>query len=814
MAPAHGAIEPPLAGICVVDVQCTLPGAMATQFLADCGAEVIMVEPPGGSPLRQLPAWPMLGRGKRSIELDLTSDAGRRSLLDLIADADVTVETTRPGRSRTSLTDDELQQHFPTLIAASISGWGAAGPWRDLKGYEGLVMAKSGLMNATRRMHTPPRPGFISVPFASYSAAHTAVHGILSALYERDSSGLGQRVHADLLRGVSAIDTWNWFGELVFLRWPDAYEGIEAWSEDGTPRSPMLLALMTAPTKDGHWLQFAQVSPSLFQAMLDEFGVLPLLADPKWEGFPHMKTPALWREFWGILIEKVRERTLAQWQQVFIDRPDISAEIFRQGPAVLDHPQLVHDGRVITLDDAALGPVRQPSTLIHHDDAPLLTPVAAPVLNDYVKPTHRRPTAPPDRRVVVPTEPPLRGVTIVEFGEMFASPYGSSLLADLGARVIKIESIEGDGIRSLLPFPEASGAKAMQGKESVQIDLHTPEGRDAVHRLITHADIVLQSFRAGAAERFGIDESTLRAINPGLIYLNAPGYGTSGPFANRPAYAPSIGAAAGLALTNVPDAADATTTLAGVMATAPRLTTATATPEVQGDGLAALCVASAMLVGLLARQRHGSACHFTTTMIASMTHVLADWVIDYPGRPDAPKVDSEGAGYGALYRQYECADGWVFLAAPGAREWEPLATALQDHVDLAGDARFATAKLRAEHDLELRDALATIFAKKSAAQWETLLTRSDVGCVAVHMEAPSRQLQCVDELVAEYTVEATSPIFDQHLRLGPSTKLSRSDTDPRGGCSAGQHTTAVLTEFGYGEAELATLRRHGVIVDV
>ena len=260
-----GTIEPPLAGICVIDICCTLPGAMATQFLADCGAEVIMVEPPGGSPLRRLAAWPMLGRGKRSIELDLTSEAGRRTLLDLIGDADVTVETTRPGHSRTGSTDDELHQRFPGLVMASITGWGDTGPWRDLKGYEGLVMAKSGLMNATRRMQNPPHPGFISVPFASYSAAHTAVHGILSALLERERSGSGQRVRADLFRGVSAIDTWNWFGELVFLRWPDAYEGIEAWSEDGTPRSPMLLALMTAPTKDGHWLQFAQVSPSLFQ---------------------------------------------------------------------------------------------------------------------------------------------------------------------------------------------------------------------------------------------------------------------------------------------------------------------------------------------------------------------------------------------------------------------------------------------------------------------------------------------------------------------------------------------------------------------
>jgi crotonobetainyl-CoA:carnitine CoA-transferase CaiB-like acyl-CoA transferase len=88
---------------------------------------------------------------------------------------------------------------------------------------------------------------------------------------------------------------------------------------------------------------------------------------------------------------------------------------------------------------------------------------------------------------------------------------------------------------------------------------------------------------------------------------------------------------------------------------------------------------------------------------------------------------------------------------PGDNEWGPLADALRDYVDLKGDSRFATAQLRAEHDRDLRDALATIFTKEPAAQWETRLTRHDIGCVAVHMDALGRQLQCVDALVAQRT---------------------------------------------------------------
>src|SRR6185369_8264679 len=114
---------------------------MATQFLADSGAEVVMVEPPGGCGLRQEAGWPVLARGKQSIELDLRDDADRHRLLDLLETADILVEAGRPQQSLTGMTEPGLRARYPYLIAASLTGWGNGGPWRDLKGYEGLVMA-------------------------------------------------------------------------------------------------------------------------------------------------------------------------------------------------------------------------------------------------------------------------------------------------------------------------------------------------------------------------------------------------------------------------------------------------------------------------------------------------------------------------------------------------------------------------------------------------------------------------------------------------------------------------------------------------
>src|SRR3546814_6820830 len=116
--------------------------------------------------------------------------------------------------------------------------------------------------------------------------------------------------------------------------------------------------------------------------------------------------------------------------------------------------------------------------------------------------------------------------------------------------LIKIETLGGDQIRNLVAFPEAGGARVLQGKESLAVDLGTDEGLAIVHEVVKKADVVLQCFRAGAAERNKVDEATLKQLNPDLVYLSAPGYGVDGPYSTRAAYAPSIGAASGISATD------------------------------------------------------------------------------------------------------------------------------------------------------------------------------------------------------------------------------------------------------------------------
>jgi crotonobetainyl-CoA:carnitine CoA-transferase CaiB-like acyl-CoA transferase len=137
----------PLKGLVVVDLSTTLPGAQASQFLADCGADVIVIEPLDGGPLRQLPGWPALLRGKRSIVLDLHADTDLERLRGLLRTADVMINTLRPqSAERIGLTPDLLAKKYPRLVTAMVTGWGSQGPWRTYKGWEALVMAKTGVM--------------------------------------------------------------------------------------------------------------------------------------------------------------------------------------------------------------------------------------------------------------------------------------------------------------------------------------------------------------------------------------------------------------------------------------------------------------------------------------------------------------------------------------------------------------------------------------------------------------------------------------------------------------------------------------------
>lgn len=794
-----------LGGLKVVNLSQTLGGAFVGQFFADFGAEVVLVEPPGGSPLRAQAGWPIWSRGSKSLEATLDDPAVRALALE----ADVLIDTCRPGvLERHGLGHDQLAADNPRLVTVAITGFGRDNRLSNLKGYEGVVMAKIGAYSQFAAMGSRPGPAFATVPYCTASAGLLAFAGALVALYERETSGRGQRVDTTLVQAVAAHDTWNWMISFLAAKYDQAFTAAPVVNVGRkVPNSWLSYGLLQGLTKDGRWLQFSQASPKLFKAFLVATG----LDDPAWNDAWESEDLDRREAFWERLLNAVRSRTVAEWQALFDEHPDVFAEIFRSGAELLDHPQMVYDDQVATVDVVGLGKVREPKPFVILDKTPGSAFHAVPTLDAHGAELRGRPRAAPRAAAgAAAAGLPLAGVTIVELGGFYAAPFGLTVLTDFGARVIKVEPPEGDTIRFQLPFPELGGVKVTQGKESLAVDANSPEGREIIQKLVAGADLVLHSFRAGVAKRLGVDEASIRAVNPGVIYHEAPGFGVGGPYGNRPAYAPTIGAGSGMARRNVktaiPEGPDLT--LDQVKDGAIRMGAASMTLA-HADGFSALGVACADMIALLARKRGRPAQRVVTTMLFTMAQVLSEDMVDYPGRPDAPTADADLYGFGPLYRLYEAASGWVFLAVSSEREWQGLRTAVAG----LGDDRFATAGGRVEHAAALAAVLSKAFKAKDAADWEATLTAADVACVEVD-PGPSQNTLMMPGGLAEQlgmSVEVVHPMFQEHPRLKSLVSFSRSATRAGPGCLVGQHTAALLGELGYSAAQIEEMAGRNVV---
>ena len=318
----------------------------------------------------------------------------------------------------------------------------------------------------------------------------------------------------------------------------------------------------------------------------------------------------------------------------------------------------------------------------------------------------------------------------------------------------------------------------------------------------------------------GVDYETLRRINPNIVYLSAPGYGLDGPYARRPAFAPTIGAGVGGALYQAgPGALRAdheTMTLDEVKALSLRLRAAASGPG-NADGVSAQVVGTALLLGLVGRQRTGIAQHMLTTMVCSMSYANSANMIQYQGMPPGTRPDPQLLGFHALYRLYPAAEGWLFLACVQEDEWGALCRAVHDEtggaLDLTGDPRFGTARDRRRNDTALAEALGGFFKARSSGEWESAFRPYDVACAEV-AAGPLYRSAFRDPIMTEngFVTEVDSPIFGPHPRLTPLAKLSLTPGLARPGVTIGQHTEAVLTELGYGRDAIADLERRKVIL--
>lgn len=399
----------------------------------------------------------------------------------------------------------------------------------------------------------------------------------------------------------------------------------------------------------------------------------------------------------------------------------------------------------------------------------------------------------PPRRDPSARPGPLAGMRVVDFSRVFAGPLCTMTLADMGADVIKVEAPSGDEARHFgPPWLGGEGMNFMainRNKRSVALDLKSEEGREAAQRLCEGADVVVENFRPGVAERLGIDAETLMRANPRLVHCSIAGFGRKGPNKDRPALDLILQAASGVMFRQGRGGPPE-----GMVLTI-------------ADCFAAQLAVQAILGALIARGRDGEGQRVEVSLFEAMLAAQCYRVISGAGDEIQLPASVDVAPYGA----FEAADGWVIIAVVTDRSWRALCEALELD-ELAADERFATNSGRAEHQREVIERVAAAVREIPAAEVLSRLDAAGVPCGPINHE---EDLFFDEDVLANETiVELEHPTAGTVWQFGIPFSLSRTPLEIRSAAPLlGQHTSEVLAEAGYDEEEIAELVAGGVAVE-
>jgi crotonobetainyl-CoA:carnitine CoA-transferase CaiB-like acyl-CoA transferase len=367
----------------------------------------------------------------------------------------------------------------------------------------------------------------------------------------------------------------------------------------------------------------------------------------------------------------------------------------------------------------------------------------------------------------------------------------------MGADVVKIEAPDGGDASRTAYGTQLAGESAVfltvnRNKRSLALDLAKPEGRLTFERLAARADVVLEAYRGGVAERLGIDWPRLRALNPRLIYCSLSAFGPDGPWREKPGVDMVVQAMGGLMA--VTGEADGPPVLCG----APVL-----------DTIGALMAGQGILTALLHRERTGQGQRLDVSLLNGALLAHAARLSIFLATGEEPGRWGSGHPYIVPFQAFRARDGWVYVAVWIDRLWRPFCEAIEQPA-LAVDPRYVTRADRVARRAELGALLDKIFATRTVAEWMARLEAHDVLCAPVNRYA---------DLPHDPQVQASAMLVEQeHPRAGrfrtldTPIRFSRTPGTIRTPAPAlGEHTEAVLAEAGVKPAEIAALRRAGVV---
>ena len=614
-----------------------LRGAMCGRILADLGAQVTSVRPPGYTvPDGLAVAERYRNAGKEVVTAAPGEPAGRRRLHDLLAGADVLVENMTGGaRAAAGLDPEEVSERYPSLVHVVMADFGLDGPRSGWRLDPITAQAAGGTLFASGFPDRAPCwfPGYLGPDCASVYG----FVGAVAAMFDRARHGRGQLVEVSVQEATLA--------------------GTNPWSvaiSDYLKINPFLPAegrrnadgyYWVLPARDG-WVRTVIGNDKQWRGFVRLLGEPEVLMAPEW-------SEALYRRMNGDVIRLGAGELLADRTRLELFEQALEAGatlgVIHSPAEFVDHPQTAARG--------VFGRGGLPGL----EGAPVVRP---PLRFSGGEPP--APPGPPDATAGGGGELPLAGTTVVEFGMAAVGPEVSLVLSELGADVIKIESSAHLDVLRVSGFERVNCGFAFnaecRGRRSVALNLDTGEGRELAAALCARADVVVENYRGGVLDRMGLGYDSVKVSNPGVVYASSQGYGRRGPLAEMPAYGPlNLGFVGLHHLWNHPDSPYP----CGTSLNHP-------------DHLAGKFLAAAVLIALDHRARTGSGQRVDLAQTDFAAYLRGEVYIDSwlqgGGPPAAGNSSPAACPHGVFPASGE--DRWIAVAVNTDGEWAALCRAL------------------------------------------------------------------------------------------------------------------------------------------
>ncbi|MBM4385052.1 MAG: CoA transferase [Deltaproteobacteria bacterium] len=679
----------PLSGLRALDLTDEL-GFLCGKMLADLGVDVVMIEPPGGAPLRDDTfTWAAWARNKHSLVADLATPAGRAGVLELARHADFFLESRAPGAlAALGLAYDDLAALNPALVFVSITPFGQSGPKSSFRGSDLVIAAAAGpLLLQGDDDRAPVR---VSAPQALAHAGAEAAVGALLAHTERVHSGRGQHVDVSAQQAYAAATQ----ADILTARVGDK----SGKRVGGGLRMGDLRVRFSYPARDGNVSithAFGSAMGPATQRLMEWLGEMGEcdadLAGIDWIGFGARalrgeEKPETLLRAQAQIAAATAKRTKAEWLALAIEKK------FHVAPAATPSDLLASEQLAVRgLFDEVEG-VRAPGRFAVFSRTPIAPASAPPALGVGSARVLKEWSAPRSGAAPVTTQRalPLAGVKVLDFTWAIAGPTVTRTLGDYGATVVRIEgAAHPDACRTTRPFlggrfgGERSAIFHTMNANKLQLglDLTKPESREVIFDLARWADVAIESFSPGVIARMGFGYDALAKLNPRLVYVSTSLAGQSGPHARLAGFGNLGAALSGIwELVGWPDRAPAGPYAAYTDYVAPRFS---------------LC---AILAALEHRRRTGEGQFIDVSQAESAIQFIAPVIAEASAtgrnRTRAGNADERFVLHGV----FPCTgdDRWIAIAARTHAEWEAAAKVLG--CDASAPSEAAVAAATAKHD--------------------------------------------------------------------------------------------------------------------